>query len=90
MFYTLISYLALLKSNYPAACCLFQRLVFQKCPPLTTRRFNTFIQVNIMGARYDIYNRHVHNLQVFFLCLLLTSGLAGWPQTFMSVTLPTS
>jgi hypothetical protein len=36
--------------------------------PFTTRRFNTFIQVNIMGAQYNIYNRH---LTTFLLMLLL-------------------
>jgi hypothetical protein len=37
-----------------------------------------------MGVWYDIYNRHVHNLQLFFLCLLLISGQAAGPELSMS------
>jgi hypothetical protein len=72
---------------HPVACCLSQRFLFHTYnPPFTTRGFNTFIQVNIMGARYNIYNRLIHILQLFFLCFFLTSGQAGWPQTSMSAT----
>jgi hypothetical protein len=74
---------------HPVACSLFQWFIFHMHnPPFTTRRFNTFIQVNNMGAWCNIYNRHIHILQIFFLCFFLTSGLAGWPQTFKSGTLP--
>jgi hypothetical protein len=71
----------------PAACCLSQWFIFHMCnPPLTTRWFNTFLQVSTMGAQYNIYNRHIHSLQHFFSCLLLTSGQVGWPRIFMSGT----
>jgi hypothetical protein len=53
---------------------------------LNTRRLNTFIQVNIMDAQRSIYNEHIYSLQHLFSCLLLTSGQAGWPRTFMSGT----
>ncbi len=73
---------------HPAACCLFQRLVFHTyIPPFTTRRFNTFIQANILGAQYNMYNRHIYSLQLFLSCFFLTSGQACWPRTFMSGTL---
>jgi hypothetical protein len=72
---------------HQVACCLSQRFIFHTYnPPLTIRRCNTFIKVNIMGAQYNIYNRHIHRLQLFFLCFCLTSGQASWPQTFMSGT----
>jgi hypothetical protein len=72
---------------HPTACCLLQQLIFHTCnPPLTTRQFNTFVQVNIMCVQYNIYNRHIHSSQLFFLCLLLISGQASWPQTFMPGT----
>ncbi len=38
----------------------------------------------MMGAQYDIYNRHVHNLQLFFLCLLLISGQGAGPKLSLS------
>jgi hypothetical protein len=55
-------------------------------PSLPTKGLNTFIQVNIMGTRYNRYNMyygHIFSLQLFFLCLLLISGQAGWPWTLM-------
>jgi hypothetical protein len=71
----------------PSILLFVQRFIFHTYNhPLTIRRFNTFIQVHIMGARYNIYNRHIHKLQLFFLCFCLTSGQASWPQTFMSGT----
>jgi hypothetical protein len=73
--------------THPAACCLYQRFIFHTCnPPLTTRQLNTFIQVNILGAWYSMYNEHTYSLQHFFLYLLFTSGQAGWPRAFMSGT----
>jgi hypothetical protein len=44
---------------HQVACCLSSDSYF-KCTtlPFTTRRLNTFIQVNIMGAWYNIYNRY--------------------------------
>jgi hypothetical protein len=73
---------------HPVACCLSQWFIFHMCnPPFTTRRLNTFIQVNIMGARDDINNKDIHSLQLFFSCFLFTSGQASWPRTFMSGTL---
>ncbi len=78
---------------HPVACCLSQRFIFQLYnPPFTTRRLNTFILVNIMGARYNICNRynmyynHICSSQLLLLCLYLTSGQACWPRTFMSGT----
>ncbi len=72
---------------HPVACCLSQWFIFHMYNPrFTTRRFNTFKQVNIMGLQYEIYNRHIYSLQFFFLCFCLTSGQTGWPQTFMSGT----
>ncbi len=68
---------------HPPACCLSQRFIFHTCnPPLTIRRFNTFIQVNIMSAWYSMYNEHIHvySLQHFFLYLLSTSGQAAGPE----------
>ncbi len=35
-----------------------------------------------MGARYNMYNRHIHLLQPLLLCLLLISGQAGLAPTF--------
>jgi hypothetical protein len=75
---------------HPAACCLSQRFIFNTCnPPLTTRWLVTFIQVNIMGAWYSIYNEHIYSSQHFFLYPLFTSGQASWPRTFMSGTVCT-
>jgi hypothetical protein len=72
---------------HPAACCLSQGFIFHTWnPPLTTRWLKTFIQVKITGAWDNMYNEHIHNVQHFFLYLLLTSGQAGWPQTFKSGT----
>ncbi len=72
---------------HPVTCCLSQRFIFHTYnPPFTTRGLNTFIQVNIMGALYNMYNWHIYNLQLFFCCFCLTSGQSSWPRTFMSWT----
>jgi hypothetical protein len=46
----------------------------------TTRRLNTNIQVNIMGAWYLMYNEHIYTTQSFFLYLFYTSGQAADPK----------
>jgi hypothetical protein len=57
---------------HPVACCLSLRFIFHTYnPPFTTRRLNTFIQLNIMVVRYNIYNWHICSLQLFFLMPLL-------------------
>ncbi len=41
--------------------CLSQRFIFHTHnPPFTTRGLNTFIQVNIMGVQYTMFNWHVY------------------------------
>jgi hypothetical protein len=47
-------------SGPPATCCLSQRFIFHTYNPrFTTGVLNTFVQVNIMGVWYNIYNGHV-------------------------------
>ncbi len=58
---------------HPVACCLSQWFIFHTYnPPFTTRRLNTFIQLNIMVVRYNIYNWHKCSLHFF-------SYASAWP-----------
>ncbi len=40
-------------------------------PPLTTRRLNTAIQVNNMGAWHLIYNGHIHHITLLYYTISL-------------------
>ncbi len=63
---------------YPAACCLFQQPIFHTCnPPLTTRRYNTFIQEKHHGCTL----RHIQQTCTQFTTFLLMpphDHWAGW------------
>jgi hypothetical protein len=62
---------------HPATCCLSQRFIFHTHnPPFTTGGLNTFIQVNIMDARYTMHNWHIYRSQLFFLCFYMVPGQA--------------
>jgi hypothetical protein len=59
---------------HPLSCCLSQRFTFHTYnPPFTTGGLNTFIQVNIMGVRYNMYT-DVYIVYNFF------SYASAWPR----------
>jgi hypothetical protein len=66
------SYPVMFVLAHAITCCLSQQFIFHTYnPPFSTRGLNTFIQANIMGARYSMYKQTYIQLTSFLLMLLL-------------------